>query len=266
MKWRSERDAIIRQENGWLALAGLFWLKEGENRLGSDARNEILLPQRMPPSLGSIHFDGRRATLRVNQGLGVQVNGKEVDQAPLNSDRDETPSFITLDGIRILVIERPNGTGVRLWDNLRPERRIFPPREWFPINEAMRLPARYERYRAPKKVLLPDVFGEVQEGEMEGQVIFELEGRMYTLDASESKEHRLEIHFQDLTNGKQTYPSGRYYYTQEAPSSGKVMLDFNFAYNPPCAFTEYATCVFAPPENRLKIPIEAGEIFRGHPT
>jgi uncharacterized protein (DUF1684 family) len=265
LQWRSERETSLRKENGWLALSGLFWLKPGENRMGSDSANDIVLPRRIAASLGTIFFDGKQARLKVQDGLGVQVDGQPVTETGLQTDRDGAPSYITLDGISMLVIERPNGMGLRLWDNQRPERRLFPPREWFPINDSLRLPARYERYAIPRQVLLPDIFGEMQEAEMQGQVSFELENQLYTLDVSELEDHGLEIHFQDLTNGNQTYPSGRYYYSSEPVTGEQITLDFNFAYSPPCAFTEFATCVFAPPGNRLPVAIEAGEVFRGHP-
>ncbi len=99
---------------------------------------------------------------------------------------------------------------------------------------------------------------------MDGRVHFEVNGQSFTLEASEPEDHRLEIHFQDLTNGKMTYPSGRYIYSPDQVQGEDYILDFNYAYSPPCAFTPFATCAFAPLENHLPIPIEAGEIYTGH--
>lgn len=263
LKWHAERENSIRRENGWLALAGLFWLKEGENRLGSRSGSEILLPERLPASVGIIHLDGKQAQLEVEEGVSLKVNGESMTRAALKPDRDGSPSFITLDGLRLVVINRPAGMGVRIWDNLRAERQGHPPRQWYPINEALRLPARYERYAEPRNVLLPDVFGDMLEAGMEGRVSFELNGQTYTLETSED-EGGLEIHFHDLTTGKTTYPSGRYYYTFEPIPEGPFTLDFNYAYNPPCAFTGFATCAFAPAENHLPFAIEAGELFPGY--
>lgn len=260
--WHLDRENSLRKENGWLALAGLFWLNEGENRVGSDPSSDVVLPARAPAALGSIRLEGKRAILHTNPGQVVRVNGEEAREANLNPDVDEDPSFITLDGMRLVIIERPSGIGVRIWDNLRPERQSYPPRLWFPINEALRLPARYTRHAAPRKVLLPDVFGELVEAGMDGILTFEIEGNEHSLEVSESGDGTLDIHFQDLTNGVETYPSGRYYYTSEAPVNGQITIDFNFAYSPPCAFTEFATCSFAPAENRLKVRIDAGEMYR----
>ncbi len=262
MHWRVEKEAALRAENGWLALAGLFWLKEGNNSLGSDISSDITLPARAPGSLGNFILDGRKVKLQVKSEPPVMVDHQIVDtETLLRADTDDSPSYITFDTLRMVVIERPNGIGIRLWDNLRPERRIFPPREWFPINEKFRLPARYLHFPEPKKVLMPDTFGEIREDTMDGQLTFELDGKMVDLDASEQEGGRLYIQFRDLTSGKETYPTGRYYYTLDAVTDGKITLDFNFAYSPPCAFTEYATCLFAPEQNFINTRIEAGEYY-----
>jgi len=162
--------------------------------------------------------------------------------------------------MRMVIHEPANGPAVRLWDNRRPERRLHPPREWFPVNERFRFPARYIRYRKPRKTMQPDYFGDTVEDRMDGYVTFEFEGQPYKLDVTEEEDKTLFIKFRDLTSGKETYPASRYYYT-EAPVKGKLTLDFNYAYSPPCAFTEFATCVFAPPQNHLPFRVEAGEIY-----
>jgi uncharacterized protein (DUF1684 family) len=265
LRWRAERDAVIRAENGWLSVAGLFWLKPGENTVGSDASSDIVLPARAPDNLGKFIFDEKQVRFQPAPGQSVEINKQAVsEEVPLRPDVDDDPSYLTLDTLRLVVIERPNGTGIRLWDNLRPERRIFPPREWFPINEKYRLPARYLRYTTPKKVTLPDTFGEMQAGTMDGQVTFELDGRMFDLDVTELEDHRLYIQFRDLTSGKETYPTGRYYYTLDPVADGRITLDFNFSYSPPCAFTDHATCLFAPEQNFVNARLEAGEYYRGH--
>lgn len=265
MEWRAERDAMIRAENGWLSVAGLFWLKKGENTFGSDASSDIVLPARAPASLGTFAYDGTEVSLKVTPGLVLHVNQQPVEkEIRLRSDVTSDPSYITLDTLRMVVIERPQGVGIRLWDNLRPERRIHPPREWFPINEKFRVPARYLRYTAPKEVMLPDTFGEMQSGAMDGQVTFELDGRIFDLDVTELEDHRLYIQFRDKTSGQETYPTGRYYYTLDAVQDGRITLDFNFSYSPPCAFTDYATCLFAPEQNFVSARIEAGEYYQGH--
>ena len=261
LRWQADRDAAIRRENTWLALAGLFWLNEGDNSIGSDPESDIKLPERLPAHLGSIYFDGKQAKLRASREAGIKINGEAAHEEVLQSDVTDEPSFITVEAISMVLIQRASGTGIRLWDNLRSERRLFPPREWFPVNEALHLQARYILFDSPHVVMLPNVFGEMEPADMHGQVVFEIGGQPYSLDATEEDDGTLTIHFQDLTNRDRTYPSGRYLDTAEPPSEGQVIVDFNYARNPPCAFTPYATCSFAPPGNHLPIAIEAGELY-----
>jgi uncharacterized protein (DUF1684 family) len=262
LKWRKEVDANLRRENGWLSLAGLFWLRRGTNVIGSDPESDIRLPQRAPACLGTFEFDGNNVTLNVTVDVPVEVNGVETTSALLDADQEDVPSFITFDNMRMVVVRRSKGVGIRVWDNAREERYTFPPREWYPVKEKYRVPAIYTRFETPKIVKMPDILGAILDEPMQGFVSFELDGKKYELLVEELPDRRLFIQFMDLTNNDLTYPSGRYHYT-DAHENGKVFIDFNKAYSPPCAFTEYATCTFPPQENRLDIAIEAGEIFPG---
>ncbi len=260
LKWRQEVDHNIRRENGWLALAGLFWLRKGANLIGSDRESDILLPTRAPARLGTFEFDGNNVTLYVEADLPVEVNGVVTQSALLDADQEDVPSFITFEEIRMVVLRRSKGVGIRVWDNARAARRLFPPREWYPVKEEFRISATYTRYETPKIVKMPDILGAILDEPMQGFVSFELNGKKHELMVEELPDHRLFIQFMDLTNGNPTYPSGRYHYT-DAHENGKVYVDFNKAYSPPCAFTEFATCTFPPQENHLDIAIEAGEIY-----
>ncbi|HJR80681.1 MAG TPA: DUF1684 domain-containing protein [Anaerolineales bacterium] len=262
LKWRQEVDSNIRRENGWLALAGLFWLRKGTNVIGSDRESDICLPQRAPARLGTFEFDGNNVTLNVEANLPVEVNGVATTSALLDADQEDVPSFITFNDMRMVVLRRSKGIGIRVWDNAREARRLFPSREWYPVKEEYRLPATYTRYETPKIVKMPDILGAILDESMQGFVSFELQGKKHELMVEELPDHRLFIQFMDLTNGNPTYPSGRYHYT-DAHINGKVFIDFNKAYSPPCAFTEFATCTFPPQENRLDAAIEAGEIYPG---
>lgn len=262
LKWRKEVDANLRRENGWLALAGLFWLRRGTNLIGSDPESDIRLPQRAPSCLGTFEFDGNNVTLNVTADVTVEVNGVETTSALLDADQEDVPSFITFDDMRMVVVRRSKGVGIRIWDNAREERYTFPPREWYPVKEKFRVAASYTRFETPKIVKMPDILGAILDEPMQGYVTFELDGKKHELIVEELPDRRLFIQFMDLTNNDLTYPSGRYHYT-DAHENGKVVLDFNKAYSPPCAFTEFATCTFPPQENHLDIAIEAGEIFPG---
>jgi uncharacterized protein (DUF1684 family) len=262
LKWRQEVETNLRRENGWLALAGLFWLRKGTNVIGSDPESDIRLPQRAPAKLGTFEFDGNNVTLSVEASLPVEVNGVATSSALLDADQEDVPSFITFNELRMVVVRRSKGVGIRIWDNSREERRTFPPRQWYPVKEEYRLPAAYIRYETPRIVKMPDILGAILDEPMQGYVSFELDGNRHELIVEELPDRRLFIQFMDLTNSHPTYPSGRYHYT-DAHENGKVFVDFNKAYSPPCAFTEFATCTFPPQENRLNVAIEAGEIFPG---
>jgi len=263
IEWRKEVDNNLRRENGWLALAGLFWLRQGTNLIGSDPGSDILLPERAPKRLGTFDFNGDNVKLNVEADLPLEVNGQPAKSAVLDADQEDVPSFIAFDNMRMVVVRRSKGVGIRLWDNTREARRLFPSRQWYPIREELRLPAAYTRYETPKVVKMPDILGAILDEPMQGFVSFELNGRKYELMVEELADGRLFVQFMDLTNGKTTYPSGRYHYT-EAHRDGRVFIDFNKAYSPPCAFTDYATCTFPPQENRLNVAIEAGEMYAGH--
>ena len=264
-KWRQEMDTNLRRENGWLALAGLFWLRKGINIIGSDRSSDIILPSRAPQRLGTFEFDGNNVMLNVeDDAVVVEVNGVPTTSALLDADQEDIPSFITFNDMRMVVVRRSKGVGIRLWDNTRQERRIFPRRLWYPVKEEFRIPATYTRYEQMKIVKMPDILGAVQDEEIHGYLTFELNAKKHDLIATELPDHRLFIQFMDETNDKTTYPSGRYYYTDTYEEGKPFFVDFNKAYNLPCAFTDYATCTFPPPDNHLKAAIEAGEKFPKH--
>ncbi|HLO31948.1 MAG TPA: DUF1684 domain-containing protein [Anaerolineales bacterium] len=263
LKWRQEVDSNLRRENGWLALAGLYWLRRGTNLIGSDPESDILLPKRAPARLGTFEFDGNNVMLNVESRMPVEVNGLITKSALLDADEEDVPSFIVFGEMRMVVVRRSKGVGIRLWDNTRAERRLFPSRQWYPVKEKFRIPATYTRYEIPRVVKMPDILGAILDEPMQGFISFELDRKKYELVVEELADHRLFVQFMDLTNNKTTYPAGRYHYT-DAHENGRVFVDFNKAYSPPCAFTEYATCTFPPPENHLNVAIEAGEIYSGH--
>ena len=236
-KWRQEVDGNLRRENGWLALAGLFWLRKGVNVIGSAPESDILLPSRAPKRLGTFVFDGDNVTLNVELDTPVEVNGMVSRLVRLDADQEDVPSFITFNDMRMVVVRRSKGVGIRLWDNTREERRLFPPRAWYPVKEEFRVAATYTRYDVPRIVKMPDILGAILDERMEGYVTFELSGKKHELIVSELPDRRLFIQFMDETNGDPTYPSGRYHYT-DPHENGQVFVDFNKAYSPPCSFTD----------------------------
>jgi len=258
-EWRVKRNESIRRENDWLALAGLYWLKLGKNLLGSDSKSEIVLPQRLPASLGYLEYSGSSVSLFSNSDQKINVDGTETDFAVLQPDT----SLIKLDDVQFVVIQRGNKFGVRIWDNQREERRSFPARTWFDIDENFRIPATYSLYESPKKANFPNVAGETAEFPVDGFLSFTFNNKEYQLDVNKESNGTFFIRFSDLTSKDETYRTGRYLIT-DMEADGKLFIDFNKAYNPPCSFTDYATCIFAPEQNRLDFKVTAGEKYTRH--
>lgn len=248
--WRRRRYAALRRPMGWLSLVGLHWLRPGVNRVGSDPTNEVALPS--GPSLAG--------TLAVSaEGVvadGDLTGGRAV---PLVSDRAGEPTLLELGSLRLCVIERGGRPALRAWDIDAPARKAFRGIDHWPIDPSWRLDARFEP--TPGRTLpVPDVIGAVEEEASPGDVVFEIGGterRLQALAGGESG--ALWLVFGDATNGRESYGGGRFVYTGVPDPEGRVELDFNRAYNPPCVFTNFATCPLPWPANTLGIRIEAGE-------
>jgi uncharacterized protein (DUF1684 family) len=263
LEWRAKKyDGLVR-ENGWLALAGLHWLKEGRNLIGSNPLCEVTLPENAPTFLGIVEKKGRTIRFQATEGVHVEINGKPAGKTVLKTTQEEHPSYLTWNRIRMVVHEHAGRFAIRVWDNSRQERFSQPPLKWFPINKQFHFNARYAGYPEPKTSGQLDVFGDTVDDRLDGYLSFTYEARKYKLDVTRVKDDRLFLKFKDLTSGHETYPPSRYLYTEPLKEDNKVVLDFNFAYSPPCAFTPYATCLFAPAQNHLPFRVEAGEIYKG---
>lgn len=264
LEWRARKHDDLVRENGWLALAGLFWLNEGRNLIGANPMCEVILPERAPTFLGVVNLQGKSSRFTAAEGVRVKVNGRVAQKAILKSTQEAKPSFITWnDDLRLALHVHDEKPAIRIWDNVRPERFSLEPLKWFPINKDFRINAKYTRYPNSQQTQSEDTFGEMVDDRIDGYITFKFHDIKYELDVTETRSHTLFIKFRDETSSKETYPPSRYYYTEPVGEDGKVILDFNFAYSPPCAFTDYATCIFAPPQNKLPFRVEAGEIYRG---
>jgi uncharacterized protein (DUF1684 family) len=261
LQWRAKKYDDLVRENGWLALAGLHWLKEGRNLIGSNPLCEVTLPDNAPTFLGLIEKNGRMVRFQATEGVPVDVNGKPAGKVILKSTQDPNPTFITWKRIRMVLHEHAGRYAIRVWDNSRGERSSQPPLKWFPINKNLRFNARYTAYSESKSSGQMDAFGDTVDDRLDGFIAFTYEGKKYKLDVTQVKDDKLFLKFKDLTSGRETYPPSRYLYTPPV-EDGKVVLDFNYAYSPPCAFTPYATCLFAPHQNHLPFRVEAGEIYK----
>lgn len=257
-RWREGREATLKGDDGWLTVSGLFWLKEGANGFGAADDNAIVLPATSSPTKAGV-FDlrGDKITLRVNDGAKVTVKNQPVRELEVKSDVTKTPDLISVGDLTLSVIKRGARYGVRLRDKRSLARREFTKLSWFPVEASYRVRARFIPYERPREIAIASVIDETLKMTTPGLLVFQLQGREYRLQPVAEGE-KLFILFRDLTSGQTTYGAGRYLYA-DPPKDGSVVLDFNQAFNPPCAFTAFATCPLPPRQNRLDVGVEAGE-------
>ena len=254
--WRKSRVTELTADDGWLTLVGLHWLRDGVNRAGSGPDANLPLPQTAPASLGTFTLIGGKVTFAAAPGMSVTVDGKPFDKGELVLDK----TVLASGSLRMLAIKRGPRIGLRVRDLANPARTAFTGVDSFPIDESSRVEARFEPFNPPKQVPIVNVLGDVIDTPSPGRLIFRLHDAEYALDAivDDPAEPDLFVIFRDRTNGSSTYPAGRYLHVP-LPVGGKTIIDFNQAYNPPCAFTAFATCPLPPKQNWLKTAVEAGE-------
>ncbi|HEX2122897.1 MAG TPA: DUF1684 domain-containing protein, partial [Thermoanaerobaculia bacterium] len=259
MQWRENRKKRLQSEDGWLTLVGLHWLREGENRIGSDKANQIVLPPKAPASAGTLVLRDGKVTL--TPGTGLTVDGKPITvPTPLADDTAENgPTIVQTGTIRFNVIKRGERYGVRVKDSQAETRTHFAGLEYYPIDPKWRVEARLERYDPPKSIKITDITGMTSDNPSPGALVFTVDGKEHRLDPLQEGDE-LFIIFKDETSRKgETYPAGRYLYAKMPGPDGKVVVDFNKAYSPPCVFTPFATCPLPPPQNQIPVRVEAGE-------
>lgn len=274
-KWQSNRLASLTKDDGWLTLVGLFWLKEGENKFGSDPKNPIVLPKDKAAAVaGSLWLEKGHVRLTAPRESGISVKPAQanagtaigpaadiVTALDLKDDNDDAgPTMLQLSSLLINVVKRGDRIGVRVKDKQSKTRLEFKGLEYFPVDPKWRIEARFEPYQPPKTIPITNVLSMTDDEVSPGAFAFEVDGKTYRIDPIlEKGETDLFVMVADETTGKETYGAGRYLYVTPPDASGKVILDFNKAYSPPCAFTNYATCPLPPQQNRLPFRIEAGE-------
>jgi uncharacterized protein len=196
---------------------------------------------------------------------GFTVEGKPVTHLELKSDADSSPTVLHLGSLTFQIIKRGEKLGLRIKDKENPDRVNFQGTQFYPADLKWRIDAQFVPYNPPKVVSIMNVLGMESPETSPGAVKFEVDGRTFQLDAiTEKGETRYFMIIADKTSGKETYPAGRYLYVDPPDASGRIAIDFNKAYSPPCAFTKFATCPLPPRQNRLPFPIEAGEKYSGH--
>jgi hypothetical protein len=252
--WRAARVQRLTAEDGWLSVVGLFWLENGDNGVGSAKQNHVALPSSVASRLATIRISDGRATLVPAPGATLTADGQPVSgEIVLTSDADGRATALRSGTVLFYLISRGGRLGVRVKDSASEARRNFHGIESFPVSPAWRIEARFEPYDPPRPISVPNVLGKDTAESSPGALVFERDGRTLRLDTVlEDGETDYFVIFADKTNGTETYGAGRFLYVKP-PAGGKTVLDFNKAYNPPCVFTDYATCPLPPPQNRLPI-------------
>lgn len=258
--WRARRLARLTAPDGWLSLIGLHWLEPGRSTLGGADDNAIVLAG-APAHLGTIELseDGR-VTLDLADGGDVRIDGEARSHAELRDDHAGAPTRVSFGSADFIVIDRGGRKALRVRDSEAATRTRFVGIDAFPVDPAWRIVAEWQPFTPARTLETMNVVGQLERYPAPGKAVFERGGRVHELlpVIEMPGDEELYLIFTDGTSGKESYGAARFLYT-EPPRDGHVVIDFNKAYNPPCAFTPYATCALAPPENRLDLRVTAGE-------
>lgn len=261
-KWQNTRATNLKKEDSWLTLVGLYWLKEGENKFGSNAANSVALPKDKAPDVaGSFWLEKGQVRLAALPSANITVDGKSVTELDLKDDNNDSgPTILKMGSLIINIVKRSDRIGVRVKDSQAEPRLQFKGLDYFPTDPKWRIEARLEPYQPAKMIPITNVLGMTSDETSPGALAFDVGGKTYRVDPIlEKGETDYFIMIADETTGRETYGAGRYLYVSPPDALGKVVIDFNKAYNPPCAFTPYATCPLPPRQNHLPLRIEAGE-------
>ena len=264
LEWRAERVKDLTKPVGWLSLVGMHWLDVGSTRVGSATDNGTRLAVG-PPHLGVLKLT-RDGTLSFTPepGAGVAIDGQPAaGTVRLTADGDpaapQTVVSFNKGDASFVVINRGDRFALRVRDALAPSRSSFAGIRYFDIDPSFRFKARFTAHKAGSTIEIINVLGMVEPMANPGTVTFEKDGKAYTLEAVDEGDHRLFLMYADRTSGHDSYPASRYLYAEYPDAQGNTIVDFNKGYNPPCAFTDFATCPLPPLGNRLDLAITAGE-------
>jgi len=265
-QWRAARVAELTSDTGWLTLVGLFWLEKGDNAFGRATTNRLVLDHpALAAEAGTFKWDASGVHFTANRGSGITHAGQPVSHIDMVMDSQGEPTVVSSGPLRFFIIERSGKVGVRVRDVASARRRDFVPINYFPVLTDWVFDARFEPYEPHRHIRIINILGLEQEMDCPGALVFNKDGQQYRLDAvlESPGDQTLFVMFADRTNGKGSYGGGRFLHTP-LPSQGTVRVDFNQAYNPPCAFNNFATCPLPPEQNKLTVRIEAGEKAYGN--
>jgi len=260
-QWREQRLGRLKGPHGYLNLAGLFWVEPGTYSFGSADDNDIVFPHKAASRIGIFQVAETGVVMQIDAETDVRYEGIPVRSILIGDDKTDNPVTITHGSLAWTVIERDGRYAVRLRDHEHPAIELFPPIEYYAIDPSMRVSATLRRFDEPRVLNVETVIeGLGYRPQSPGTVVFNLGEETFELEAYASGD-KLFFVFGDQTSGRETYPAGRFLYAAMPGDDGVTLLDFNRAYNPPCAFNSFATCPVASPRNRLAVRIAAGEKF-----
>lgn len=260
-RWKIDRLAFLKSEAGYLNLAGLYWLNEGQNTFGSNADNDIVFPATAEPSIGTFDLRDGEVQLSVSPGVDVRHMDKPVKHILMAGDSVKTPVVIRQGSYAWNVINRDGKFAVRLRDFENPILLNFPAIEYFPTTDEHRVSAVLRRYDTPRVVRVGTVIEGLDYNPWSpGVVEFQIDGKTYDLEAYDAGDDLFFV-FGDQTTGRETYPAGRFLYAKKPGDDSVLELDFNISHSPPCAYNDFATCPVASPRNRMAVRIAAGELY-----
>ncbi len=261
--WHSERIDELQQYDGWLSLAGFFWLKEGRESFGgsSDSDHHFDLEREIPGRLGWLEVDEEFVYLEADPDVELLADGEPVESRTLVfSPEMEDPVEMEWGDYYWYIIERSGEYAIRLRDKQHPRIAAFEGIDRYPVSADWRVTAEFKPFDEPVILTIPNYIGEPSQESILGVLEFDIGGDTHHLyPVADNLEERFFLIFADQTNGSTTYSAGRFVYTDPPDENNRVIIDFNRSYNPPCVFSEYATCPLPPPENRLPVKITAGE-------
>jgi uncharacterized protein (DUF1684 family) len=261
--WYQQRLIDLKAPDGWINLTGLFWLEKGKTSVGRDNKNGIIINHPdMPEWAGDITVTENEIIWTTHPGSRVLLNNEAVYTTVIFNPTETSQPQLAIGSLRFNVIIRGEKKGIRLRDLNAPALRQFkaPPR--FPVNQIWKIPAYFEP-TSTGTITIQNVLGQVNNEASPGQLVFTYQQKTYRLDVLNEGNYWFVL-FVDATSGKTTYPTGRFLYVAKNKEANQIYMDFNLAFNPPCAFTNFATCPIPPPQNRLPFAISAGEKYLGH--
>jgi uncharacterized protein (DUF1684 family) len=257
-QWQHQRVERLKSKTGWLNLTGLFWLEEGENSFGSDPSNKVVFPEKAAPFCGTLTLAEGKVQIQVAEGVKIAIGDSLITRAALINDHEENATHLQQGDLAWYIIKRGERYGIRMRDYKHPRIKELDHIPTYPIQTEYVVEATLKPFDEPRTMTVATPLeGFTESYQCPGELHFKIKNQDLVLYPFSSGKGYFFV-LADETTGLDTYGAGRFMYSMP-DSTGRIILDFNKAYNPPCAFSPYATCPMPPRENFLPIAIEAGE-------